>query len=79
MNRLENPDIQLENKRRIYFLYDANGVKLRRCYYEDNHLMETTGEFITAGSPGHREHSATQRPGGKNKIAEPLLLLLIFS
>ncbi|MBP6871378.1 MAG: RHS repeat-associated core domain-containing protein [Bacteroidales bacterium] len=38
-----------ENNHRITYLYDANGTKLRKCYYEDNHLMETTdyyGSFV---------------------------------
>ena len=49
-NNLNLPvKIDFENHKRITFLYDANGAKLRKCYYEDNHLMETTdyyGNFV---------------------------------
>ena len=49
-NNLNLPvKIELENNRRITYLYDANGTKLRKCYYEDNHLMSTTnyyGNFV---------------------------------
>jgi len=49
-NNLNLPvKIELENNKRITFLYDANGTKLRKCYYEDNHLMSTTnyyGNFV---------------------------------
>jgi RHS repeat-associated protein len=49
-NHLNLPyKIELENNRRIYYIYDANGTKLRKYYYEDNRLMETTdysGMFI---------------------------------
>ncbi|MCK9400688.1 MAG: RHS repeat-associated core domain-containing protein [Bacteroidales bacterium] len=41
--------MELENNRRIYYLYDANGTKLQKTYYEDNRLMETTdysGMFV---------------------------------
>jgi len=42
-NNLNLPvKIDFENHKRITYLYDANGSKLRKCYYEDNHLMETT-------------------------------------
>jgi len=42
-NQLNLPyKIELENNRRIYYLYDANGTKLRKYFYEDNRLIETT-------------------------------------
>ncbi|NTW26339.1 MAG: RHS repeat-associated core domain-containing protein, partial [Lentimicrobium sp.] len=49
-NHLNLPyKIELENNRRIYYIYDANGTKLRKYFYEDNRLIETTdysGMFI---------------------------------
>jgi RHS repeat-associated protein len=49
-NHLNLPyKIEFENNRRIYYIYDANGTKLRKYFYEDNHLMSTTdysGMFI---------------------------------
>jgi RHS repeat-associated protein len=30
---------------KILYLYSANSTKLRKCYYEDNHLMETTNYY----------------------------------
>jgi RHS repeat-associated protein len=49
-NHLNLPyKIEFENNRRIYYIYDANGTKLRKYFYEDNRLIETTdysGMFI---------------------------------
>jgi len=55
-NHLNLPEIiDLENNRRIEYLYDANGVKLRKKYYENGLLTLTTdysGEFVYSnGSP----------------------------
>jgi len=49
--------IEFENNRRIYYLYDAAGTKLRKYYYEDSRLMTTTdysGPFVyTDHHPDH--------------------------
>jgi RHS repeat-associated protein len=45
-NNLNLPvKIEFENSKKITYLYDANGTKLRKCYYEDGHLMETTDYY----------------------------------
>jgi len=31
--------IEFENNKRIYYLYDAAGTKLRKYYYEDSRLI----------------------------------------
>jgi RHS repeat-associated protein len=60
-NHLNLPyKIEFENNRRIYYLYDANGIKLKKTYYEDNRLMTTTdysGMFIY--KDGHIEYALT--------------------
>jgi len=52
-NHLNLPTkIEFENNKRIYYLYDAAGTKLRKYYYEDNRLMTTTdysGPFVYTG------------------------------
>ncbi|MBW6537599.1 MAG: hypothetical protein K0B11_21500 [Mariniphaga sp.] len=52
-NHLNLPaKIELENNKRIYYLYDAAGTKLRKYYYEDSRLMTTTdysGPFVYTG------------------------------
>jgi hypothetical protein len=42
---MESQKIPPENNLKITYLYDANGAKLRKCYYDDNHLMETTKNY----------------------------------
>jgi RHS repeat-associated protein len=45
-NNLNLPvKIEFENSKKITYLYDANGTKLRKCYYEDGNLMETTDYY----------------------------------
>jgi RHS repeat-associated protein len=60
-NHLNLPTkIEFENNRRIYYLYDANGVKLKKTYYEDNRLMSTTdysGMFVY--KDGHIDYALT--------------------
>jgi len=60
-NHLNLPEkIEFENNRRIYYLYDANGTKLQKTYYEDNRLMETTdysGIFVY--KDGHVDYIQT--------------------
>ena len=52
-NHLNLPAIiEFENNKRIYYLYDAAGTKLRKYYYEDSRLMTTTdysGPFVYTG------------------------------
>ncbi|MBW6479324.1 MAG: RHS repeat-associated core domain-containing protein, partial [Bacteroidales bacterium] len=52
-NHLNLPTkIEFENNKRIYYLYDAAGTKLRKYYYEDNRPMTTTdysGPFVYTG------------------------------
>jgi len=31
--------IEFENNKRIYYLYDAAGTKLRKYYYEDSRMI----------------------------------------
>jgi hypothetical protein len=33
--------IDLENNRRIYYIYDSNGARRRKYFYEDNRLIAT--------------------------------------
>jgi RHS repeat-associated protein len=66
-NHLNLPyEFEFENIRSIYYLYDANGTKLQKTYYENNRLLETTdysGMFVY--KDGHVDYIRT--PEGRLK------------
>jgi RHS repeat-associated protein len=69
-NHLNLPEkIEFENNRRIHYFYDANGIKLRKEYYEDNRLVERTdysGMFIYTDD--HIDYILTSE--GRLKVSE---------
>ena len=69
-NHLNLPiKIEFENNRRIHYIYDANGVKLRKTYYEDNLFVERTdysGGFVY--KDGHIDYYLTSE--GRMKYDE---------